>query len=316
MGLSGVAAHEPTPQEPTPADTWLAAPPTVVLPVRGPWQPLVALRSLTAHDVPGSTTTDLGTASHVRLLTPEGPPRTHATGDTTSVRPTTPHLVAVTLRTEVVEVRTPEPPWPGLADVVSRWFRLDDDTRAAERHLATDRHLAPLVAARPGLRPLGHPAPFEAAVTAVLGQQVSLAAARTFAGRLVSAFGSPGPSGLLAFPGAPTLAAVPVDELRAALGVTGSRARTVAGLAQAVTDGLDLREARRDEMLALPGVGPWTADVLALRLGADDVVCAGDLVLRRALGLPDARAVERRAAAWSPYRSTALWHLWAGAVYA
>ncbi|QIK84870.1 DNA-3-methyladenine glycosylase 2 family protein [Sanguibacter sp. HDW7] len=222
----------------------------------------------------------------------------------------------MTLRASTVEVRTPGDPGPGLAATVTRWFRLDDDTRPAEARLAADPLLAPLVAARPGLRPLGHPEPFEAAVTAVLGQQVSLAAARTFAGRLVDAFGSPGPAGLRAFPDAGTLASVPVDELRAALGVTGARARTLAGLALAVAGGLDLRAAGREELLALPGVGPWTADVLALRLGADDVVCAGDLVLRRTLDLPDTRAVERRAEAWTPYRSTALWHLWAAAVYA
>ena len=98
-------------------------------------------------------------------------------------------------------------------------------------------------AARPRLRILGHPDGFEAAVTTVLGQQVSLAAARTFGGRLAAAYGSPGPGGLTVYPTPERLAAVDPVELQGVVRITHSRARTLHALARACADGLDLRRA-------------------------------------------------------------------------
>ena len=110
------------------------------------------------------------------------------------------------------------------------------------------------------------------------------------------------------------------DELRAAIGVTGARARTLVALARAVTDGgLDLapttdpdRRARtRAALLDLPGVGPWTADLVALRCLRDpDVFLPGDLVLRKAMGGVSAGDAAREAARWAPHRSLAVLHLW------
>jgi len=212
---------------------------------------------------------------------------------------------------------------PGAVAQVRRWLDLDADTARIAHELGRDPFLAPLVAARPGLRIPGTTDAFELAIRAVLGQQVSTAAARTVAGRLVAARGEPGPGGLRLFPTAADLAAVPVDELRA-LGLNTARASTMVVVARAVADGLDLGPAAdpvraRAELLALPGIGPWTADYVALRaLGDPDVFPAGDLVLRYALaqlpggagGPVDVRAARARAAAWRPWSGYAAQHLW------
>lgn len=119
-----------------------------------------------------------------------------------------------------------------IVTVVCRWLDLDTDTRVISTALGSEPVLGPLVRARPGLRLIGFPDEFEGAVMTVLGQQVSLAAARTFGGRLVAAYGAPS-AGLLAFPDPSRLAAVPVDELRAAVGLTSARAMTMNALARA-----------------------------------------------------------------------------------
>lgn len=201
--------------------------------------------------------------------------------------------------------------------LVRAWLDLDSDVVAIGAALARDPLLAPLVAARPGLRATQYPEPFEAAVMAVLGQQVSVAAARTFGGRAVTAFGEPGGLGLRAFPTPAALLAGPLEELRAAIGVTRARAATVRAVAAAFADGLvldragDLPEQRR-LLLAIPGIGPWTADYLGLRLlGDPDAFPAGDLVLRRALGGVSTADADRASQAWRPHRAHAAFHLWA-----
>jgi len=204
-----------------------------------------------------------------------------------------------------------------------RWLDLDADPRAIDEALSADALLAPLVGARPGLRVAGTVDPFELAVRAVLGQQVSTAGARTLAARLVATWGEPGLGGLAMFPTAERLAGAAPDALRT-IGLTGGRTTTLHHLAAAVAAGLPLRpEADRAEvratLLALPGIGPWTADYIALRaLGDPDVFPAGDLVLRRALGAldgQDPRTVDaawaaRRARSWQPWRGYGAQHLW------
>ncbi|MFI2754147.1 DNA-3-methyladenine glycosylase 2 [Cellulomonas sp. P22] len=206
-----------------------------------------------------------------------------------------------------------------------RWLDLDIDPAHVAAALGDDPLIGPLLATRPGLRVPGTCDPFELAVRAVLGQQVSTAAARTVAGRLVAAYGSPGPRGLLAFPSPARLAGLPVAAMRE-LGLNTGRASTVGVLARAVLGGLplepgpDVDPARvRAQLLALPGIGPWTVDYVELRAwGGADVFPAGDLVLRRALaelpggtGAPvDVRATAAHALRWSPWRGYAAQHLW------
>lgn len=206
-----------------------------------------------------------------------------------------------------------------LAALADTWFGLADDLGAVHDAFSGDPVLGPLVRARPGLRILGHPDGFEAAVTTVLGQQVSLAAARTFGGRLAAAYGTPGPDGLTVYPSPATLASVDPVELQAVVRITHSRARTLHALARASADGLSLTPGApdvRERLLALPGIGPWTADYLALRvLGDRDALPVGDLVLRRALGVGTAVEVARLAESWRPWRAFAAVHLWTATAY-
>jgi AraC family transcriptional regulator of adaptative response / DNA-3-methyladenine glycosylase II len=188
-------------------------------------------------------------------------------------------------------------------------FDLDAEPAAYGPALAADPALAPLVGENPGLRAPGTVDPAETAVRAVLGQQVSLAAARTLAGRLVAACGEPlpMPDGALthAFP-----APAAIDP--GVLGMPESRRRTLRALCARLAAG-DLA-LERDELLAIPGIGPWTADYIALRAFGADAFPASDLGLRRgarAVGLPDdAAALAAHAERWRPWRRYAAHYLW------
>jgi AraC family transcriptional regulator of adaptative response / DNA-3-methyladenine glycosylase II len=200
---------------------------------------------------------------------------------------------------------------PDAVERCRRVLDLDADPAVVDAALARDALLRPLVAAAPGRRIPGTVDGGELALRIVLGQQVSTAAARTHAARLVAALGEPvddhggGLTHLF-----PTPAAVAgVDPTT--LAMPASRRRTLVGVAEAVADGpLDLDRLRR-----LPGVGPWTTSTLAMRaLGDPDVFLAGDLGVRAAatrLGLPTTpRALEAHAERWRPWRSYAVQHLW------
>ena len=208
-----------------------------------------------------------------------------------------------------------------LTRVVGRlrhWADLDADPVQVDAVLGGDALLAPLVAARPGLRVPGILDPMEGVVRAVLGQQVSIQAARTLTARLVAAFGAPTPWGLRLFPSAADLVDAGVDGVRA-LGVTGRRAEAVVALARLIDAGLDLgpgrdRPAARAALGEVPGIGPWTVEYLALRvLGDPDAFPAHDLVLRQALGGMNPAEAIRRAEAWRPWRGYAAQHLWSAA---
>jgi AraC family transcriptional regulator of adaptative response / DNA-3-methyladenine glycosylase II len=201
---------------------------------------------------------------------------------------------------------------------VRRWLDLDADPAAVDAALADDPALAPLLARRPGLRVPTTVDPWETVVRAVVGQQVSVAAATTLLARLVAAHGVEleGES-LRAFPGAEQIAAVDPATIT---GMPGSRARTLVAVAGAVAGGgVDLASPDLDDveadLLAIPGVGPWTTGYVRLRaLGDPDAFPASDLGIRhgaRALDLPDdAPALAARATVWSPWRSYAAQHLW------
>jgi AraC family transcriptional regulator of adaptative response / DNA-3-methyladenine glycosylase II len=202
-----------------------------------------------------------------------------------------------------------------------RLLDLDADPVVVDEHLGADPLIGGLVRGAPGLRVPGSIDGAELAVRAVLGQQISVAAARTGAGRLVAEHGValPRPRGAVTalFPPADVLAAV--DPAR--LPMPRARAAALVGLCRALADGTlrldrdgDRAEARR-RLLALPGIGPWTAGYVAMRaLGDPDVFLAEDLGVRHALrrlgGPDDPRAARALAAAWAPWRSYASQHLW------
>ncbi|MFD8410770.1 AlkA N-terminal domain-containing protein [Streptomyces sp. NPDC059650] len=206
-----------------------------------------------------------------------------------------------------------------------RWLLdLDADPEAVDGQLRSDPLLAPLVDKAPGRRVPRTVDAAEFAVRAVLGQQVSTAAARTHAARLVTAYGEPvadpDPEGGLThlFPSPEALAALAPERLA----LPRSRRTTLTTLVAALADGsLALGvdsdwEAARARLAALPGFGPWTTEVIAMRaLGDPDAFLPSDLGLRKAaaeLGLPATPgALTARAAGWRPWRAYAVQYLWA-----
>lgn len=209
-----------------------------------------------------------------------------------------------------------------------RTFDLDLDPAAMRATLSTDPVLAGLVAAAPGRRVPGTLDPEAMVLRAVLGQQVSTAAARTHAARLVAAFGEalPEPSGGLThlFPRAATLVADP-EGVAAVARMPRTRIRTLLTVAGALADGTVQLAAPpaavRAALLALPGVGPWTADTVLMRaMGDSDAFLPTDLgvvLAARRLGLPEApRALEAHSRAWSPYRAHAVQYLWTTGAHA
>jgi len=199
---------------------------------------------------------------------------------------------------------------------------LDSDPLAVVEALGGDPLLGPLVHAAPGLRVAGHVDGQELALRAVLGQQVSLGGAATLAGRLVAAHGEPleQPLGGVThlFPSSAAVAAADP----ASLAMPSARRRALLGLAAALADGelaLDAgveREEARQQLLALPGIGPWTAAYVAMRALRDpDAFLATDLGVRHALerlgqdGRP--ASAEHLSDGWRPYRAYAVQHLWA-----
>ena len=204
-----------------------------------------------------------------------------------------------------------------------RQFDLDADPAVIDSHLAADPLLAPLVARHPGLRVPRAWDPFELAVRAMVGQQVSVAGATTVTGRIAARYGVAlanrmgGGELRYLFPTAARLA----DADTASLAMPGKRALAIIGLARAVAGGaIDLdRMGGLDEAIerlcALPGIGPWTAHYIAMRgLAMSDAFPAGDLGLQRAAaadgGRLSAAELIARAEPWRPWRAYAALHLW------
>ena len=197
-------------------------------------------------------------------------------------------------------------------------FDLDVDPGPVARTLERDPVLRPLVLAHPGIRLPGAADGFELAVRAVVGQQVSVAAARTMLGRIAARFGTPLDGAIpLRFPSAEALADVPLEEL----GIIGRRASAIRRVATMVVAGeLDLSGSQDPDetvgrLIELDGVGPWTAEYIRMRALRDpDAFVAGDLGVRHAfarMGLDTRpRAILARAEAWRPWRAYATMLLW------
>ncbi|HEY5107824.1 MAG TPA: AlkA N-terminal domain-containing protein [Caulobacteraceae bacterium] len=223
-----------------------------------------------------------------------------------------------------VDVRFPSlAALPAIIARVRRVFDLAADPTAIGEALARDPRLRPLVEARPGLRVPGTWDGFEIAVRAVLGQQITVAGATRLAGKLVLAFGD-GVGAHVATAGLTHAFPQPnrfdVDAI-AALGMPRARAIALAGLAAAVTADPGLFDPRADlsaavaRLRALPGIGEWTAQYIAMRaLRESDAFLAGDVALQRILAegptRPGARDLVDRAEAWRPWRAYAVLHLW------
>jgi DNA-3-methyladenine glycosylase II len=214
-----------------------------------------------------------------------------------------------------------------LAAPIARMFDLHADPKAIGASLAADPWLAPLVAAVPGLRVPGAWSAFELVVRAIVGQQVSVKAGTTIIGRIVQRAGErieghPHETTAWRFPTPAALAAADLEKI----GMPGKRIEALQGFARAVASGevpvdavgsapVDVARLRAS-LLALPGIGPWTVEYVAMRAWRDaDAWPAYDLVLMQSIALRDPALVRPhqqrvRTDAWRPWRAYAAMHLW------
>jgi AraC family transcriptional regulator, regulatory protein of adaptative response / DNA-3-methyladenine glycosylase II len=307
----------PGPREDAADGTWLA----LRLACREPFDGRSLLRFLAARAIPGVEEVTQGRyARTVRVPGGSGvvelvpPPAAQGDGNGRAAPADRASGAQVLLRVRLTSLR-------GIGQVVSRCrrlFDLDADPQAIAAALAADEALAPLVAARPGLRVPGAYDGFELAVRAVIGQQVSVRGASTLTGRLAARHGTrldgaTGPAGPL-----PVLFPRPADLADADLadvGLTTARQATLRALAAACAAGrLNLDPGTDPEETAarlaeLPGVGPWTVAYVLMRTGDPDAFPGSDLGLSRAmerLGIEPSRAGR-----WRPWRAYAALHLWA-----
>ncbi len=191
-----------------------------------------------------------------------------------------------------------------LAQQVRVFFDLRANSREIALHLGKSPQLKQVVKKHPGLRVPGCWDGFELAVRAILGQQVTVKGATTLSGRLVARFGPP-------------TAEILADADLASIGLTKARAESLRSFARAVSDGqirFDGATSSQEtigRMCELPGIGPWTANYIAMRaLGDPDAFPASDLGLLKAAGVSSARQLEKLAEEWRPWRSYAAMYLW------
>jgi AraC family transcriptional regulator of adaptative response / DNA-3-methyladenine glycosylase II len=224
---------------------------------------------------------------------------------------------------DALQIEVAAPLLPVLTPVlarVRRMFDLDANPRVIAEHLRGDARLRTLLRRRPGLRVAGAFDGFELALRGVLGQQVTVKSATTLFGRFAATFGAAAETPHAQLQRyAPTAQAVAQASLQQLIdvGLTRQRASTVSALARAVAGGaLSLEpgaalESTREKLLALPGIGPWTATYVAMRaLGDTDAFPPGDLGLMKALAVAHPRELQARSEAWRPWRAYAAIHLW------
>lgn len=285
---------------------------TLLLPYAPPydWEALIGY--LRGRAIPGVETVDASEAYH-RVVVLDG-----AMGSISVAHAPAESGLRVTIRFPRVNDLT------SIVARVRRQFDLATDPNPVRRHLESDPVLAPLVAKRPGLRVPGAWDGFELAIRAILGQQISVSAATQLSVRLVAHYGTPVnaamPDGLThAFPEPARLVTADPAVLR----LPAARAKTIAALARATESDPGLFDPSQDPdaaiaaLRALPGIGDWTAQYVAMRvLRAADGFPAGDVALLRAMAdengrRPTPRDLLSRAEAWRPWRAYAALHLWA-----
>jgi len=217
-----------------------------------------------------------------------------------------------------LEIDFPESRWLfNITNRVRRIFDLAADPLEIAAHLSSDPLLTRHIKALAGLRVPGCWDGFELAVRAILGQQVSVAGARTLAGRLVQTFGTQVNEALPlthVFPRAEDL----VEANTASIGLPKARAEAIRALAQGVASGRISFEPHQDpdelqfRLKQIPGIGEWTAQYIAMRLGDPDAFPATDLGIRRALSINDECEITHCAERWRPWRAYAVMYLWQG----
>lgn len=277
----------------------------LVLPYRGPLDASGIFAWMAARAVPGiEETTSTSFSRHLRLA---GGPAWFEVRQDASER--------LHLRARVAQLGDLAP----LVATARRIFDLDADPIAVDEALASHPELAPLVSATPGIRVPGSADPHEMLIRAMIGQQITVVAARTALTGLAEALGEHTDNGLL-FPTMSAIAEHGAEVLRG----PAARIRAITGAAAALADGSlrltvgDDGADQRAALLAMPGIGPWTADYVRMRvLGDPDVLLPGDVALRAgaaASGIPgDPRALTAWAERTAPWRSYLSAHLWRAA---
>jgi AraC family transcriptional regulator of adaptative response / DNA-3-methyladenine glycosylase II len=277
------------------------------LELRVPYRPPLAwtslLEFLAPRAIPGVEAVDLDAHVYRRVADIDGSPGVIEVWDVP--------------REQALRLRVHLPAIDGLVHLVAgvrRLFDLDADPKVIDRHLARDPVLGPLVRERRGLRVPGALDPFELGVRAILGQQVSVGRATALAGALVEQLGKPvrgiAPLGLThQFPSARVVSRADLSQL----GLTSARQEALCGFASAMARGelvLDRGsglDATVRALCALPGIGPWTANYIAMRAcGERDAFPASDLALRKLLGPDPAGAAE----GFRPWRAYGAMHVW------
>ncbi|MGJ4843103.1 AlkA N-terminal domain-containing protein [Leifsonia sp. Le1] len=281
------------------------------LPARAPFDGAALLGFLGARSIAGVESGDAETYSRALAL-PHGPAVVRLTLGGT---PTAPHVECDATLADVADLAP-------LVARVRRLLDLDADAAAIDAALSADPALAASVSAAPGRRVPGAVDAEEIVFRALIGQQISVPAARTALTRLTDALGRPLDLGGFTrlFPTAADIAAHGRQVLRG----PARRIDTIVNTAAAIASGelvIDVGESREEleaRLTALPGIGPWTAGYIAMRvLGSPDILLTSDLAIRQGaakLGLPgDAKALAVYGARWAPWRSYAGMHLWRSA---
>lgn len=208
-----------------------------------------------------------------------------------------------------------------LRDLVAEMFDLDADMQDFYKSVSPSKSLSSLVQRRPGLRLPLYLDTFEGAIRAILGQQVSVAGARTTIGLLVEKFGDYAPSldgeTLRLFPTSQQLSEVSFSSLQS-IGLTRAKTETIRLMAKVIADGsLDLMQLKSNASVAdealqnMKGIGPWTAAYIRMRvLGDRDAFPANDLGVLKALNFPEKKKLKEMTDSWSPWRAYATLHLW------
>ena len=277
----------------------------LVLPYRGPLDASGVFAWMAARALPGVEAASEATfARHLRL---NGGPAWFEVRQGVDEK--------LRLRARVAQLADLAP----LVGTVRRLFDLDADPRAVDDALSRHPQIAPLVARTPGIRVPGTADPHEMLIRAMVGQQITVVAARTALAALADALGERTEHGVL-FPTMASIAAHGAEVLRG----PAARIRAIIGAAAALADGSltltigDDGLEQRSALLAMPGIGPWTADYVRMRvLGDPDILLPGDVAMRAgasASGLPgDARQLTAWAERAAPWRSYLTAHLWRAA---
>lgn len=204
--------------------------------------------------------------------------------------------------------------------VIKRVFDMDGKPAQVEAVLGGDPIIGPLWHEHPGLRVCGLFDPFELLINTIIGQQVSIPAARTFSARLVKAYGER-VGDLYAYPSAQTLLHVDPVQMYETTRLNHKKIATIQAVCGLIDDGFELSTvvksaAARERLLSVKGIGPWTLQYLMLRgYGDPDGFPADDLFIKRFLGVKTAKAAERIAERWRPYRGYATMQLWTKGTY-